>query len=298
MRLETGGMIDRETLVTFTFDGKSYQGFAGDTLASALLANGVKLLGRSFKYHRPRGVFTTGSAEPNALVTIGEGAQTDPNIRATMQEIFPGMVARSQNNWPSLRYDVLAINDLMSPFLGAGFYYKTFMWPAAFWEKVYEPIIRSAAGLGRLSGEDDPDEYEKGFLHCDLLVIGGGPAGLMAALTAGRAGANVILADEDCRFGGRLNVEQEDVDAFKLDSVDLGRGGQVQHRVEVERRLCARRSLAHQAGPHGVMKFHGKSLLVFSVQEDDDFSDSCRRPWRGRPDLPRGRSSGGLRGAR
>ena len=108
MRLETGGMIDRETPVTFTFDGKSYQGFAGDTLASALLANGVKLLGRSFKYHRPRGVFTTGSAEPNALVTIGEGAQNDPNIRATMQEIFPGMVARSQNNWPSLRYDVLA----------------------------------------------------------------------------------------------------------------------------------------------------------------------------------------------
>ncbi len=113
MRLETGGMIDRETPITFTFDGTSYRGFSGDTLASALMANGVKLLGRSFKYHRPRGVFTTGSAEPNALVTIGEGAQTDPNIRATMQEIFPGMVARSQNNWPSLRYDVLAINDLM-----------------------------------------------------------------------------------------------------------------------------------------------------------------------------------------
>ena len=163
MRLETGGMIDRETLVTFTFDGKSYQGFAGDTLASALLANGVKLLGRSFKYHRPRGVFTTGSAEPNALVTIGEGAQTDPNIRATMQEIFPGMVARSQNNWPSLRYDVLAVNDLLSPFLGAGFYYKTFMWPQSFWSKIYEPVIRRAAGLGALSGQSNEDLYEKAF---------------------------------------------------------------------------------------------------------------------------------------
>ena len=207
MRLETGGMIDRETPVTFTFDGKSYQGFAGDTLASALLANGVKLLGRSFKYHRPRGVFTTGSAEPNALVTIGEGAQTDPNIRATMQEIFPGMVARSQNNWPSLRYDVLAVNDLLSPFLGAGFYYKTFMWPQSFWSKIYEPVIRRAAGLGALSGQSNEDLYEKAFAFCDILIIGAGPTGLMAALTAGRAGADVILADEDSIMGGRLNGE-------------------------------------------------------------------------------------------
>ncbi|MBT6926972.1 MAG: FAD-dependent oxidoreductase, partial [Marinovum sp.] len=207
MRLETGGMIDRETLVTFTFDGKSYQGFAGDTLASALLANGVKLLGRSFKYHRPRGVFTTGSAEPNALVTIGEGAQTDPNIRATMQEIFPAMVPRSQNNWPSLRYDVLAVNDLLSPFLGAGFYYKTFMWPQSFWSKIYEPVIRRAAGLGALSGQSNEDLYEKAFAFCDILIIGAGPTGLMAALTAGRAGADVILADEDSIMGGRLNGE-------------------------------------------------------------------------------------------
>ena len=207
MRLETGGMIDRETPITFTFDGTSYRGFSGDTLASALMANGVKLLGRSFKYHRPRGVFTTGSAEPNALVTIGEGAQTDPNIRATMQEIFPGMVARSQNNWPSLRYDVLAINDLMSPFLGAGFYYKTFMWPQPFWSKIYEPLIRRAAGLGALSGQPNGDLYEKAFAFCDVLIIGAGPTGLMAALTAGRAGADVILADEDSIMGGRLNGE-------------------------------------------------------------------------------------------
>ena len=206
-----GGLINRGKSLNFNFDGRTYQGYEGDTLASALMANGVRFLGRSFKYHRPRGIFTAGSEEPNALVELRSGARQEPNTRATVAELYEGLVACSQNYKGSLRYDLLALNDLFSDILSAGFYYKTFMWPAAFWEKVYEPIIRSAAGLGRLSGEDDPDEYEKGFLHCDLLVIGGGPAGLMAALTAGRAGANVILADEDCRFGGRLNVEQEDV---------------------------------------------------------------------------------------
>ena len=207
-----GGLINRGKPLNFNFDGRAYQGYEGDTLASALMANGVRFLGRSFKYHRPRGIFTAGSEEPNALVELRNGARQEPNTRATVAELYEGLSACSQNYKGSLRYDLLALNDFFSDILSAGFYYKTFMWPAAFWEKVYEPIIRSAAGLGRLSGEDDPDEYEKGFLHCDLLVIGGGPAGLMAALTAGRAGANVILADEDCRFGGRLNVEQEDVD--------------------------------------------------------------------------------------
>ncbi|MDG2403881.1 MAG: 2Fe-2S iron-sulfur cluster-binding protein, partial [Paracoccaceae bacterium] len=207
MRLQTGGLVDRKTPITFSFDGQSYQGFAGDTLASALLANDVRLVGRSFKYHRPRGIFTTGSAEPNALVTIGEGAQSDPNVRATMQEIYPGLVARSQNNWPSLHHDALAVNDLMSPFLSTGFYYKTFMWPQSFWQKVYEPVIRRAAGLGALSGQPNTDLYEKAFAFCDLLIIGAGPTGLMAALTAARAGADVILADEDSLMGGRLNGE-------------------------------------------------------------------------------------------
>ena len=203
----TGGLVDQGQNLTFTFDGKTYQGHPGDTLASALLANGVRLMGRSFKYHRPRGVLTAGSEEPNALVELRSGGRQEPNTRATVAELFEGLEANSQNRWPSLRHDALAVNDLFSNFLTAGFYYKTFMWPKAFWEKLYEPIIRRAAGLGSLSGEDDPDAYDKGFLHCDLLVIGAGPAGLSAALTAGRAGARVILADEDFALGGRLNAE-------------------------------------------------------------------------------------------
>ncbi|MBL9056699.1 MAG: sarcosine oxidase subunit alpha family protein [Rhodobacteraceae bacterium] len=202
-----GGLIDRSQTFRFSFDGVGYQGHPGDTLASALLANGVRLMGRSFKYHRPRGPLTAGSEEPNALVQLRTGARQEPNTRATVAELFDGLEATSQNAWPSLRFDALAINDRLNTFFTAGFYYKTFMWPAAFWEKVYEPIIRRAAGLGSLTKQEDPDDYDKGFLHCDLLVIGGGPAGLMAALVAGRAGARVILADEDFRFGGRLNAE-------------------------------------------------------------------------------------------
>ncbi|MEM8979653.1 MAG: sarcosine oxidase subunit alpha family protein [Pseudomonadota bacterium] len=206
-RFETGGQIDRESLHKFTFDGKSYTGHAGDTLASALLANGVRLMGRSFKYHRPRGVLTAGSEEPNALVELRGGARQEPNTRATTIELYDRLFAKSQNRLGSLKFDLLAINDRLSNFLTAGFYYKTFMWPAAFWEKLYEPIIRHAAGLGSLSLKEDPDVYDKGFLHCDLLIIGAGPSGLAAALTAGRAGADVILADEDFRMGGRLNSE-------------------------------------------------------------------------------------------
>lgn len=206
-RITTGGQIDRNCTHSFTFDGRSYQGHPGDTLASALLANGVRLMGRSFKYHRPRGPLTAGSEEPNALVELRGGARQEPNTRATTTELFEGLRAKSQNRLGSLKFDLLSINDRLSNFLTAGFYYKTFMWPAAFWEKLYEPVIRHAAGLGSLSLEDDPDVYDKGFLHCDLLIIGAGPAGLAAALTAGRAGADVILADEDFRIGGRLNSE-------------------------------------------------------------------------------------------
>ncbi|MDA7967168.1 sarcosine oxidase subunit alpha family protein [Ruegeria sp.] len=212
MRVAGKGLIDRTETVPFVFDGVSYNGFRGDTLASALLANDVRLMGRSFKYHRPRGVLTAGSEEPNALVTVGEGGAQEPNMRATMQEIYPGLAARSQNRWPSLGFDLMGINDLGAPFLGAGFYYKTFMWPKAFWEKVYEPIIRRAAGLGGLSGQDNTDKYESAYAFCDLLVIGAGPAGLMAALVAARAGADVILADENARMGGRLLAETYEVD--------------------------------------------------------------------------------------
>ncbi|WP_136440898.1 sarcosine oxidase subunit alpha family protein [Pacificoceanicola onchidii] len=207
----SGGLIDRNAPLSFRFDGKTYQGHKGDTLASALLANGVRLMGRSFKYHRPRGVMTAGSEEPNALVELRSGAAQEPNTRATTAELFDGLEANSQNRWPSLAWDALAINDTFSNFLTAGFYYKTFMWPRAFWEKLYEPIIRKAAGLGSISFEPDPDQYDKGFRHCDLLIIGAGPTGLAAALTAGRAGLDVILADEDFALGGRLNAEQFDV---------------------------------------------------------------------------------------
>ena len=206
-RLE-GGLIDRSKAIYFNFDGRRYEGHAGDTLASALLANGVRLVGRSFKYHRPRGILSAGSEEPNALVELRSGARREPNTRATVIELFDGLDAHSQNRWPSLAFDVMGVNDVLSPFLAAGFYYKTFMWPKSFWEKVYEPMIRRAAGLGRMADEADPDVYDRGYLHTDLLIIGAGPAGLAAALTAARSGVQLILADEDFQFGGRLNAER------------------------------------------------------------------------------------------
>ena len=214
MRLDGEGLIDRGKPVSFRFDGVTYRGFEGDTLASALLANDIRFVGRSFKYHRPRGILSAGSEEPNALVTIGKGRGQEPNQRATMVELSRGLEAFSQNAWPSLGFDVMAINDLAAPFLGAGFYYKTFMWPKNFWERVYEPIIRRAAGLGALYLEADNDRYEKAWAHCDLLVIGAGPAGLMTALTAARAGADVIVAEEDRVPGGRLNAETIEVDGL------------------------------------------------------------------------------------
>ena len=204
MRIDGKGQVDRTKPVRFRFDGKDYAGYKGDTLASALLANDVRLVGRSFKYHRPRGVLTAGSEEPNALVEVIGASNQTPNVRATVQEVFEGLVTQSQNRLGSLKYDLLAVNDYLAPFLSAGFYYKTFMWPRAFWEGLYEPIIRRAAGLGSLSGRHDEGTYEKAFAFCDVLVIGSGPAGLMAALTAGRAGADVILCEESHALGGRL----------------------------------------------------------------------------------------------
>ena len=211
-RLPAHGLVDRKQLLSFKFDGRHYSGFAGDTLASALLGAGVRLIGRSFKYHRPRGVLTAGSEEPNALVELRSGARREANTRATVAEIYEGLEARSQNRWPSLEFDAGVINSLLSPIFVAGFYYKTFMWPAALWEKLYEPVIRRAAGLGRASLEADPDTYEKSHAFCDVLIVGAGPAGLAAALAAGRAGARVILCDEDFLLGGRLNAERTEID--------------------------------------------------------------------------------------
>ncbi|MEH2474764.1 sarcosine oxidase subunit alpha [Nitrobacteraceae bacterium AZCC 2161] len=208
-RLSSGGRVDRRRAVSFTFDGKSYQGFAGDTLASALLANGVHLVGRSFKYHRPRGIVTAGSDEPNALVGVGaDDAHYTPNLRATQIEIYDGLVAESQNRWPSLNFDVGAVNEVFAPFLSAGFYYKTFMWPRAAWAKLYEPLIRRAAGLGRAPEQPDADRYTQVYAHCDVLVVGAGPAGLAAALAAAATGAKVFLCDEQAEMGGSLLAEK------------------------------------------------------------------------------------------
>ena len=208
-RLSAGGRIDRSQPVTFTFDGVSYTGFAGDTLASALLANDVHLVGRSFKYHRPRGILSAGAEEPNALVRLGKGAYAEPNLRATQIEIYDGLYAESQNRFPSLKFDIGAVNSLLSRFFPAGFYYKTFMWPAAMWMK-YEHIIRHAAGLGKAADvHNDPDRYDRTHAHCDMLIAGGGAAGLFAARQAGQSGARVILADEQSEFGGWLLGEAD-----------------------------------------------------------------------------------------
>ncbi|HEY6334985.1 MAG TPA: 2Fe-2S iron-sulfur cluster-binding protein, partial [Alphaproteobacteria bacterium] len=206
-----GGLIDRGRRIAFTFDGVRYEGHPGDTLASALLANGVHLVGRSFKYHRPRGIYTAGPEEPNALVRLRTGARAEPNSRATMVELFDGLVAESQNRWPSLGFDVGAVAGMLSPIFPAGFYYKTFMWPAGKWP-LYEKYIRKAAGLGAAPREPDPDRYEKRHLHCDVLVVGGGPAGLAAALAAGRTGARVLIVDETAAWGGQLKRERMAID--------------------------------------------------------------------------------------
>ena len=206
-----GGLIDRGTRINFTYDGQRYQGNAGDTLASALLANGVRLVGRSFKYHRPRGIVGSGAEEPNALIQLGEGALTEPNTRATQIELFEGLVANSQNAWPGVGFDIGGINNIVSKVIPAGFYYKTFMWPAKSW-MLYEKFIRGAAGLGKAPTEPDPDIYEKRRVHCDVLVVGAGPAGLAAARAAGASGARIILADEQSGFGGSLLSSKATVD--------------------------------------------------------------------------------------
>lgn len=213
-RLSKGGLIDRNRQLSFTFDGKRLFGFEGDTLASALVANDVRIIGRSFKYHRPRGILTAGNEEPNALVTLRKGARAEPNTRATTVSLFDGLEATSQNCWPSPSFDMMSINQLFAPIFVAGFYYKTFMWPAKAWEKLYEPLIRRAAGLGKLSSLPDPDTYDREHGFCDLLVIGAGPAGLAAALTAGRSGLRVIVVNDDPLVGGRLLSEQLTIDGM------------------------------------------------------------------------------------
>ncbi len=212
-RIVQGGQVDRNQPISFFFNGRRMQGLAGDTLASALLANDVRRVARSFKYHRPRGVFSAGAEEPNALVRIGRGAYATPNLRATQVELYDGLEAESQNHWPALAIDLQAGFGFISALLPAGFYYKTFIHPTRLWP-FYESMIRRIAGMGRAPEEPDPDAYEKAHRHCDVLVIGAGPAGLAAALAAGRSGARVILADEQAAFGGSLLSGGDRVDGM------------------------------------------------------------------------------------
>ena len=212
-RLSSGGrLIDRSAPQAFTFNGKRFTGFAGDTLASALLANGQVLMGRSFKYHRPRGVVASGAEEPNALMGIGKGARFEPNQRATTTELFDGLDSESQNHWPSLEFDVGAINNSLSRFFPAGFYYKTFMFPRAAWKHLFEPIVRQSAGLGKAPKDRDADRYEHFYAHVDVLVAGGGIAGLQAALKAGASGARVLLVEQTAHWGGRAVVDGVEID--------------------------------------------------------------------------------------
>ena len=207
-RIAGQGRLTPARTARFTFDGKTYEALEGDTVASALLANGVHLVGRSFKYHRPRGILSAGPEEPNALIDVSrDAARRQPNVRAPVQEVFDGMKVESQNRWPSLAFDIGGVNNLMSPFFAAGFYYKTFMWPKAAWEKLYEPFIRRAAGLGVAPTEEDPDHYASRYAYCDVLVAGAGVAGLSAALAAAEAGARVILVDEQPEVGGALHYD-------------------------------------------------------------------------------------------
>ncbi len=228
-RLAVGGRIDRSKTIRFCYDGKPLLGYPGDTLASALLANGIHLVGRSFKYHRPRGIYSAGSEEPNALVQLESGAHTTPNMRATEVELYEGLSATSQNCWPSVKFDLGAISSRLSRLLPAGFYYKTFMWPASMW-MTYEKYIRKAAGLGKSPLEIDPDFYDKTYAHCDVLVTGGGPTGIQAASAAAQTGAKVILLDEKNEFGGSLLSES---------TATIGGGGAIEWVAECIARLEA-----------------------------------------------------------
>ena len=237
-RLSSGGRIDRDRVLAFTLEGRALSGFAGDTLASALLANGIRLVGRSFKYHRPRGFVAAGVEEPNGLFTLGTGGRTTPNVAATVTELYEGLAAKRQNGSPSVDFDLMAINSLLAPLLGAGFYYKTFMGPRQGSWMFYEPFIRRAAGLGRALHERDPDRYETRYKHADVAVIGAGPAGLAAARAAGESGARVVLIEQDSMLGGRLLSCRTD-DVLETLRCDMERAIENLPTLEILRRTTA-----------------------------------------------------------
>ncbi|NMD07414.1 MAG: FAD-dependent oxidoreductase, partial [Phyllobacteriaceae bacterium] len=260
-RLANGGSrIDRSKPVSFSFDGKSLSGFAGDTVASAVMAAGQRVFGRSFKYHRPRGVIGLGSEEMNALVGVGVGARHEPNLRATQVELFNGLSAVSQNRWPSLTFDIGAINSKFSRFLPGGFYYKTFMWPKSFWKHVYEPIIRKSAGLGKAPEERDPDSYEHMHIHADVVVVGGGIAGLTAAEAAAASGVRVLLIDENAQLGGIAD----------LTAGKVGDGCVADHAAAVAARVSAMANVHVLSRTTAVGHFHHNYMMACERVADHD----------------------------
>ena len=207
-RLGKGGLlINRNKPIKFEFNGRKFSGFEGDTLASALLSNNQVLVGRSFKYHRPRGIVSSGSEEPNALVNLGENDKFEPNQRATTTELFDGLKASSQNHWPSLNFDIGVINNYLARFLPAGFYYKMFIHPRPFWKYIYEPFIRHSAGLGRAPSQKDNSKYEHFYAFYDMVIIGGGISGLNAAVTAAESGLKTLIMEQTSTWGGRSIVD-------------------------------------------------------------------------------------------
>ncbi|MGH6854563.1 MAG: sarcosine oxidase subunit alpha family protein [Aestuariivirga sp.] len=260
-RLSQGGSrIDRARKLQFSFDGKPMTGFAGDTFASAVLANGQRLFGRSFKYHRPRGLVGLGSEEMNALIGVGDGIRHEPNLRATQIALYDGLTAVSQNRWPSLAFDVGALNNRLSRLLPGGFYYKTFMWPKSFWKHVYEPLIRRTAGLGKAPEGRDPDTYEQIHVHCDVLVVGAGVAGLAAAEAAAASGAKVIIADENPQFGGLADIA----------------GGSIEGKPQIEWVAEKATGLAEAENVHVLTRttaighWHHNHLMLFERAGDHD----------------------------
>lgn len=263
--------IDRGTTLAFTFNGESWRGHPGDTLASALLANGVAVVARSFKYHRPRGIFAAGSEEPNALVQLGAGAATVPNVAATRVELYEGLIAGSANCWPSVDFDLGAVADFASPLLPAGFYYKTFMAPSGAW-RLYEYLIRRAAGIGRAPDGADPHTYDKANRHCDVLVIGAGPAGLAAALAAGRTGARVILADEQPAPGGRLLDERCEIDGAPAVRWSETAAAELESQPDT---ICLARTTAFGIYDHGFV-----GLIERRTDHDPGLPGPRQRLWR------------------
>ena len=269
LRINKNNFIDQTVRISFKFNGKKLFGYKGDTLASALLANNIHLVGRSFKYHRPRGIMTCGSEEPNAIVQVGKDpALTDPNVRATEIELYEGLEAFSQNCWPSVNFDIGGINNFLSPLLPAGFYYKTFMWPASFWEK-YEFFIRHSAGLGKSPTKPDQDLYDHQYVHCDVLVIGGGISGILSAKLSAEKGLNTMLIDDKSYLGGSTIYQDDDIFKINNETSNVWLKNQIEKLKKIPNLTIKNRT--------SVAAFHGYNYLLARENLTDHLSAHERK---------------------